>query len=249
MIEYWIEYALSEQSVDAGDLVERLSLLIWEPRSSKSHAAITRFFKQFRDAPHRSEQARSCVDGLCSRVLQWFAAASAENLVPWDGRNTADVARYRGHGFIRAASFVGHLIECGVLDHDLIRRHLIKPLITHRYTTPDDLGRSYRAMAIYNLFIAAGDTLLQGLLEPEDVEACFKTLDAKAPPNVTGPNVAKLNVQSSTYPSDLRRNLANLLLGTSRGPCRVVEAEGRRAGGRCGDSRALGRRRRGHGDR
>ena len=210
MIEYWIEYALNEQSVDAGDLVKQLSLLTWEPRSSESNEAIARFLKEFRDAPNRSEQARSCVDGLCSRILRWFAAASAENLVPWDWRDTADVARYRGYGFIRAASFVGHLIQCGVLDHDLIRRHLIKPLITHRYTTPDDVGRFFRAMAIYNLFVAAGDTLLQGFLEPEDVEACFKTLDAKAPPHVTGPDATKINVQFSASPNGSPRNtLAN----------------------------------------
>ena len=170
--------------------MERLSLLAWEYRSSKANAALARFLKEFRDAPHRSEQARSCVDRLCDRVLRWFAAAAAENLVPWDGSSRGDVARRRGHGFIYAASFVGHLIACGLFDHDLVRRHLIKPLITHQYATPDDVGRFFRAMAIYH--VTARDTLLQGFLEPEDVEACFKTFDAEVPPGgFVGPDLAK----------------------------------------------------------
>jgi len=211
VVAYWIEYALTEQSVDTGDLVERLSLLAWENRSSEANAAVAKFLKEFRDAPHRSEQARSCVDRLCDRVLRWFAAAAAENLVPWDGLSYEDVARYRGNGFTYAASFVGHLTECGILDHDLVRKHLIKPLITHRCTAPNDVGRFFRSMAIYQIFVAARDTLLQGFLEPEDVEACFKTFGANPPPYVAGPDAAKLNVRSTTYPCDLRRDLfANL---------------------------------------
>ena len=79
-------------------------------------------------------------------------------------------------GFISAASFVGHLVESGVLDRGLVRRHLIKPLINHHYTNTNDVGRSFRAMAIYELFVVARSTLLQGLLDPEDVQACFEML-------------------------------------------------------------------------
>ena len=163
-------------------------------RNPECNAAIARFLKEFRATPHRSEQARSCVDGLCSRVITWFAAASAENLVPWNGHDYADVARYGGSGFVRAASFVGHLIEFGVLDLDLVRRHLVKPLIAHHYTNPDDSGRGFRTLAIYQLFLAAGNTLLQGLLEPKDIEACFETFDTKMPSGFTGLNAVKLNV-------------------------------------------------------
>jgi len=50
-------------------------------------------------------------------------------------------------------------------------------------------------MVIYRLFVVAKDTLLQGLLEPEDVQACFKALDAKISlKGVAGPDEEKLNV-------------------------------------------------------
>jgi len=214
MIEYWIEYALTKQSVDAEDLVGKLSFLPWWYRGSKANAAITRFLKEFRDAPHRSERARSCVDRLCSRILQWFAAASAEDPVTWNGGSDYNVSKNRGEGLVWAASFVGHLIECGLLDHDLVRSHLIKPLMAHDYAGTDGVGRSFRALAIYQLFAAARDTLLQGLLEPEDVEACFKTLDKISPrisSRVVSPGETELNVRSPTYLGDSRRSLfANL---------------------------------------
>ena len=210
MVEYWIEHALTKQSVDAGDLVEKLSLLAWEGHTSETTTAIAKFLKEFRDVPHRSDQARSCIDRLCSRVLQWFAAASAEDLTPWDRYSTYYVAKGGGEGFVHAASFIGHLIERGVLDRDLVRCYLIKPLITHHYTGTGDVGGSFRAMAIYQLFVAARDTLL-GLLEPEDVEACFKALDTKISSRVVGPDTSKINVRSSAYSGEPRRNLfANL---------------------------------------
>jgi len=154
--------------------------------------------------------------------------------VPWNGWPEYDVSKNRGEGLVWAASFVGHLIECGLLDHDLVRSHLIKPLIAHDYASTDGVGRSFRALAIYQLFAAARDTLLQGLLEPEDVGACFKTLDKISPgisSRVVWPGGAELNVRSPIYPSDSLRSLfANLLQGTSRVPCRVAEAKGRTEG-------------------
>ena len=152
-VEYWIEYALTEQSVNVDDLVEQLSCMAWD--SGGSDADIARFLKEFHDAPHRSEQARSSVDKLCEHVLRWFAAASAEVLKSWNSYDNGRVARYGGEGFIRAASFVGYLIEWGLLSHELVRRHLVKPLIAPYYTDLDVTDRYFRAMAIYNLFIAA----------------------------------------------------------------------------------------------
>ena len=68
-----------------------------------------------------------------------------------------------GHGFISATSFVGYLIEWGLLSDELVRRHLVKPLIAHRNEDREDVQRSVRAMAIYQLFAAARNSLLQGL--------------------------------------------------------------------------------------
>ena len=48
----------------------------------------------------------------------------------WEG---GSVSIGGGENFIRAASFVGHLIECGLLSNELVRRHLVKPLTTHCY--------------------------------------------------------------------------------------------------------------------
>jgi hypothetical protein len=111
------------------DLVERVSAVAWAPCSSRSD--ISRFLKEFHDAPHRSERARSFVERVvpprssvvrdsCSRGPPRIAPGSplCRRMVDWKAS-------------VRAASFVGHLIECGLLSHDLVRRHLIKPLITH----------------------------------------------------------------------------------------------------------------------
>jgi len=197
-VEFWTEYALTEHWITVDQLVEEVSLLAWQ--NHRSHASVARFLVEFRDAPHRSDQAKSFVDELCLYVLRWFAAASAENLsgqsreswYPCDGSR---VAAWGGGGFIGAASFVGYLIEWGLLGHELVRRHLVKPLIAHRYGDRDDAQKSVRVMAIYQLFVAARSSLLQGLLEPEDVQACFKILETKISlDGIVRPDVAKLNV-------------------------------------------------------
>lgn len=173
-IEYWIEYVLAEQSVNTEDLVEQLSSVAWEHQSSG--AVIARFLKEFRDTPRRSEQAKSCVDGMCSRVLLWFAAASAEDIPYYSG--PLIVGTSGSNSFRKAASFVGHLIEYGLLSHEFIRRHLVKPLIAHNKSVDrNNGGGCVRANTIHQLFVAAGNTLLNCLLEPEDVQVCFEILD------------------------------------------------------------------------
>ena len=164
-IEYWIEYVIAEEFTTIDDLVERVSSVAWSGGFYTS-----RFLKEFRDAPHRSESMRSFVDQLCIRVLRWFGIAAAEDLPTYSG-SSSSVASGGWSGFTCAAAFVGHLIEHGLIGHDLARRHLIKPLIAHH---------SYdhcRARAIYELLVAAGNTLLQGLLEPGDVQVCFERLN------------------------------------------------------------------------
>ena len=86
------------------------------------------------------------------------------------------VGDYLGSRFVGAASFAGHPIEQNLLSHELVRRHLIKPLIAHHHTDYDNT-QVLRASAIYQLFITAGNTLLCGLLEPKDFQVCFETLD------------------------------------------------------------------------
>jgi len=195
-VEHWIEYVLREQFTTVDELVEGVSQVAWD--GGATYANVARFFKEFADALHRSEQARSFVYKLCEHVLRWFAIASAGSLPTNPVYFSASVASYGGNGFIGAASFVGHLIKWGLLSDELVRRHLVKPLIAHHYTNPSDHGRFVRATAIYRLFVAAGDTLLQGLLEPEDVLACFKTLGIKISlENVARPDAAILKVQCS----------------------------------------------------
>jgi len=205
-VEYWIDYALTEQSVNADDLVDQLSPMMWENRSSDPH--VVRFLKEFHDAPHRSEQARSFVDNFCSRVLRSFAAASAEDLGRSYRSDVFKIAACGGEGFVRAASLVGHLIEFGLLDRKLVRRHLIKPLITHQYTGRDYQHKSFRARAIYQLLVIAGRTLLQGLLEPEDVRVCFETLNSEIPSGgVVGLDADTLSVTCGAYSNALHRDL------------------------------------------
>ena len=82
-----------------------------------------------------------------------------------------------------------------MFSHEFVRRHLIKPLTTLHYTDRDDIERSFRAAAIYQLFVAAGNTLLQGLLEAKDIQACYDALGAKISlQGVVMPDATKLNV-------------------------------------------------------
>jgi len=179
-LEYWIEYVLNEDLSTVDELVEGVSYVAW--KDGGSFASVGRFLKEFRDAPHRSERARFFVTQLCSRVLRWFAVASME---PHSDPNSVHdynmVASRGGKGFIRAASFIGHLIASGLLSDDLVRQHLIKPLTDHYYGDNETFKwQPVRANAIYQLFIAAGNTLLQGIFEAEDAWVCFETLDAQS---------------------------------------------------------------------
>jgi len=195
-IEYWIEYAITEQFTTVADLVGRVSSVAWS--YTKFHSDISRFLKEFRDAPHRSEKAKSFVDGLCLRILRWFAIASAGDFT---GDYNWVISTGGGEGFTCAASFVGHLVERGLLSDELVRRHLVKPLTTHYFEKhKDDDATYYRTRAIYQLFIVAGNALLQGLLEPEDVQVCFEVLHTYTTINqVPELDTAKLDVRCDSH--------------------------------------------------
>ena len=202
-------------------LVEGVS---WVPWDSFSWASAPRFLKEFRDAPHRSEQAKSFVDRLCEHILRWFAIASTENLLP--NESPGLVARCGGNGFIRAAAFIGYLIKQGLLSHDLVRRHLVKPLIAHHPTDRNDGWETVRANAINQLFLAAGNILLRGLLEPEDIQVCFEMVDAQVSLRVTPwLDAGKLKVSHVTHPDASHRNLTRFS-GVSRDSCYVVGGKG-----------------------
>lgn len=175
-IEYWIEYALREDFVTVDELVEGVSYVAWDDGGSFSF--VGRFLKEFQDTPHRSEHSRSFVSKLCRHVFLWFAVASSEDL--YFNWTAGPVSGAGGNGFIRAASFVGHLIEQDLLGPDLVRRHLVKPLTNHHHDHGDGYSPTdVRANAIYKLLTAAGNASLQGLFEPEDVQVCFQILDAR----------------------------------------------------------------------
>ena len=178
-VEYWIEYVLREQFTTIDELVEGVSYVAWDMGRTEI-PIVLRFLKEFRNAPHRSEHGRAFVDEFCRHILRWFAITASES---HHGLKNS-VASGGGDGFVRVASFVGQLIETGLLSHDLVRRHLIKPLITHN-DDDDDIHRSY---VIYELFVFAGSTLLQGLIEPDDVQLSFQILDES-------PNLDKQKVE------------------------------------------------------
>ena len=209
-IEFWIEYVLRERFMTVDELVEGVSWAAWH---QSNYASVARFLKEFRDAPHRSEQARSFVDKLCEHVLRWFSIASVEDPMAYRKYYEEKVTTRGGEGFVCAASFVGHLIESGVLGHELVRRHLVKPLTAHHHGGQDD-ANVFRASAICQLFAAAGNTLLRGLLEPEDVEGCFETLNAQMNPigkqlglSITG----ELQVRRVTHSSAALQHLTCLI--------------------------------------
>ena len=190
-IEYWIEYVLREDFVTVDDLVEEVSYVAWDDGDNFTN--VGRFLKEFRNAPHRSKKARSFVSQLCPYVLRWFAIASVEDLgMDWA---SSSVSRGGAPGFIRAASFVGHLIRRRLLAPELIRRYLIKPLINHHDTSGHQhRAGAVRANALYQLFAAAGNALLQDLLDLEDVETCFGIFDARSG-WIEGFDLAKVKVR------------------------------------------------------
>ena len=228
-IEYWIEYIIKEQFTTPKDLAEDLSTIAW---SYTTHdASIPRFLKEFRDAPNRPEPMRSFVDELCLRILRWFASASTDPFQMDDYSGLVPVGG--GRGFVRAASFVGRLIERGLIDRELVRWHVVKPLTLYDKDHPR-LSPIIRANAVYQLFAVAGDTLLQGLLEPGDVQVCFNTLDTQLPSGysgIVGFNAVTFNVrcfssQCIASESDLwSRNFAR---PTPRGCCGQRKTNGKR---------------------
>ena len=211
--EFWIEYVIREGFMTVDELAEGVSSVAWE---ALNYTSATRFLKEFRDAPHRSEQARPFVDKLCEYILRWFAIASVENLSTYRSYNPNAVARGGGEGFIHAASFIGHLIEWGLLSHHLVQRHLIKPLIAHNQSNINDFGVG----AIYQLFAVAGNTLLRGLLEPEDVQTCLNALNLQILARIiAGFDAAKIKVRCASHSNSsgwsltcLVRNFAGFML-------------------------------------
>jgi len=134
------------------------------------------------------------------------------------------VTRGGGYGFLKTASFVGHLIECDLLDHELVRLHPIKLLTAHYYLQPWESSETVRFNAICRLFVAAGSTLVQGLLEPEDVRVCFEILGTQSS-NPGGIEAAKLEVKCATHLDAPHRNLLTRRPGTSRVARYVAAAE------------------------
>ena len=224
-IGYWTELALTQQLTTVDKLVEHVLDLPWT--GPPSPASVARFLGGFRDSPRRSAQAKSFVNDFSTRTFLWFAAASAEDLGMNNNYNMSSVARNGGWGFMETASFVGHLVDCDLLDHELVRLHLIKPLTIHLYPQPGGPEETVRANAICRLFVAAGSTLVQGLLGPEDVQTCFKILETHLPMHGTtaGLSSTNLEVQRATHPIAPHRNPLTRPPGTSRTPCRVVAAE------------------------
>jgi len=204
-IEYWSELALTQGFTTVDKLVEDVSGLAWT--TSRCPASSARFLKEFRDSSRRSTQAKSFVDEFCIRVFLWFAAASAEDL----GMNghSGRVASGGGYGFIEAASFIGYLIRGGLLNHEIVRLHLIKPLTAHCYPRPETSAETVRANAICQLFAVAGSTLVQGHLEADDVRVCFEILRTQLskPGGIKGLSATKLEVQCGTHPKTSHRNL------------------------------------------
>lgn len=177
-IEYRIEYVLHEQFATFDELVSGVSDVVW--RDGGSFVSVGWFFRGFHDAPHCSEQARTFVAQLCTYVLRWFAIASVEDFWAHVASQNCSIPSGGAPSFIRTGSLVGSFIEWGLLSHKLVWRHLIKPLTNHHNVYNDNCSpEAVWANAIYQLFTTAGNTLLQGLLEPADIQVCFGIFDTQ----------------------------------------------------------------------
>lgn len=196
-IEYWIEYVLCENFSTVDELVEGVSSVAWDEGTS-CPASIGKFLKEFHDAPHRSEKTRGFVTKMCSHVLRWFTIAAVEDFWGRDN-NLSHILGCRPYGFIRGASFIGYLIEWGLLSHGLAKWHITKSLTNHHDNDRHVKSPgATRANAIYQLFTAAGNTLLQGFLEPVDVQVCLDILDTWSQQRGMSFDVAKLKVRYTT---------------------------------------------------
>ena len=203
--EYWIELALTQQLTTVDELAEGVSLLVW---NNQSYAAgLARFLKEFRDSPRRSTQAKPFVENVCTRIFQWFVVASAEDL----GEDWKDglVAIGGGYRFMEVTSYIGHLVEHGLFSPELVRLHLIRSLTMHHYSSPNRPAETVRANAICRLFCIAGDVLLRGLLEPEDIRVCFEIVKTQLlkRDKIVGFSDANLEVQCPTHPDASHQNL------------------------------------------
>lgn len=202
-IEFWIEYVLRENFATVEELVEGLSYVAWE--DGGCYANVAQFFKEFRDASHRSEPARSFVTKLCAHIIRWFAIAAVESLPPgWS--NGSSIASGGGNGFIRAASFVGHLIKYDLLNQEIVRQYLMKPLTNHYDGRNKPRWEFVRASAVYQLFIAAGDTLFEGLFEADDIRLGFEMLGTQSG-TIEGYDTSRVKVWCPTRTKSPRRSL------------------------------------------
>ena len=180
---------LVEETID--ELIERVSDLVWTGSGHGSRSNFIRFLKEFRDLPRRRHMP-AFVDVVCTLIFPWFAAAPAEDLsMSWSSGRTA---KNGGMGFIEGATVVGRLVECRLLNHELGRLHLINRL-THHYPHPRGPARTVRAAATYRLFAVAGNTLLRGLLELEDVQACFEMLETQLSSSVQADGLSTANLK------------------------------------------------------
>ena len=99
--------------------------------------------------------------------------------------------------------------------------------MARRHTDQGDT-KAVRAGAIYQLFIVAGNTLLRGLLEPEDVQVCFETLNAQISfGGIAGLNARKLQIRCATHSNASRRNLTRLVRNFARS---ILRGQSRRGG-------------------
>lgn len=229
-VEYWIEYIITEQFTTPEGLAEELSIVAWQ--RVDLNTGIPRFLKEFRDGPNRSEQVRSIVDELCLYLLRLFAGAAADSLRLDDYDYGGCTPSGGGNGFVRAAFFLGCLIKHGLLRRELVRWHVIKPLILYnKYNL--NLHPSVRAGAVYQLFTAAGDAILQGFIEAGDVHACFEILDSHAPrwSEIVGFDGAKFNVQylpAQCLASESKLWSRNFVLSMLRGCSAMRKNKGKR---------------------
>ena len=128
-IEYWIKYVLHKEFLTVEELVEGVLYVVWNT-NSWSFVGIGKFLKEFYDAPHYSEQARTFVAQMYFHVLRWFVIVSVED-VSHNNLGSGWLTSGERLGFICAASFVRYLIKWELLSHEPVQRHLIKPLTNH----------------------------------------------------------------------------------------------------------------------
>jgi hypothetical protein len=124
-IDHWVECVIAEQFTTTGGLVGRVPSMTWGYRGSRSNLSWFSKESSLRCTPPlRAPEIHRLRGVYFGGFQQPQRTASPSIVMP------PPVVSGGSDGFVRAGLFIGHLVGRGLPSYDLVRKHLIKPLVT-----------------------------------------------------------------------------------------------------------------------